>query len=155
MAFELKNTVPWGRNLDEYSKMFGLTASDLNSRIISFGDGPASFNAEMTANGKSVTSLDLVYQFSDKELAARIAEVKDTIMQQLRDNQDNFVWTTFKNPDELEAARMGAMHNFIADFEKGKAEQRYIYHELPEQTSFAKQAFDLGLSSHFLMLYPY
>ena len=52
MAFELKNTVPWGRTLEEYSNMFNLTASDINKRIISFGDGPASFNCEMNKQGK-------------------------------------------------------------------------------------------------------
>jgi len=48
MAFELKNTVPWGRNLDEHKSMFTLTEADLNKGIISFGDRPASFNYEMT-----------------------------------------------------------------------------------------------------------
>lgn len=64
MAFELKGTVPWGRNLEEYKKMFNLTDSEINKRIISFGDGPASFNCEMTQKNKSVISIDPIYQFS-------------------------------------------------------------------------------------------
>lgn len=55
MAFELKDTVPWGRNLDEYESMFSLTKPDMDKRIVSFGDGPASFNLEMTRQNKHVT----------------------------------------------------------------------------------------------------
>ncbi len=153
MAFELKNTVPWGRTLEEYSKMFNLTESDIDKRIISFGDGPASFNYEMNEQGKSVISIDPIYQFSKKDLKKRIEETKDTVIKQMRENQDNFIWTSIKNVDELERIRMGAMSDFISDFELGLNEKRYIHHELPKTTNFEEQTFDLGLSSHFLILY--
>jgi hypothetical protein len=153
MAFELKNTVPWGRTLEEYKNMFSLTDSDLNKQIISFGDGPASFNYEMTKQNKSVTSIDPIYQFSKKDLKKRIEETKDTVIKQMRENQNNFIWTSIKNVDELESIRMNAMFDFISDFELGLNEKRYIHHELPERTNFEEQTFDLGLSSHFLILY--
>jgi hypothetical protein len=153
MAFELKNVVPWGRSLEEYIKIFKLTDSDLNSRIISFGDGPASFNSEMTKLDKMVVSLDPIYQFTKAELKQRIDETKETVIEQMRTNQGNFVWKNIKNIDELEQIRMGAMANFVDDFEIGKEQQRYIYHELPTQTKYNSQEFDLGLSSHFLILY--
>jgi hypothetical protein len=153
MAFELKNAVPWGRSLEEYIKIFKLTDSDLNTRIISFGDGPASFNSEMTKLDKMVVSLDPIYQFTKAELKQRIDETKETVIEQTRLNQENFVWKSIKNIDELEQIRMGAMANFIDDFEIGKEQQRYIYHELPTQTKYNSQEFDLGLSSHFLILY--
>lgn len=153
MTFELKNVVPWGRNLEEYTKIFKLTDSDLNSKIISFGDGPASFNAEMTQLGKKVISLDPVYQFSKAELKQRIDETKETVMEQMRTNQDKFVWKSIKNVAELEKIRMGAMTNFINDFEFGKEQQRHVHHELPNSTKYETLEFDLGLSSHFLILY--
>ena len=49
--------------------------------------------------------------------------------------------------------RMGTMYNFIDDFEAGKEENRYIPHELPNKTNFSDKHFDIGLSSHFLLLY--
>ncbi|WP_348800268.1 hypothetical protein [Flavobacterium adhaerens] len=153
MTFELKNVVPWGRNLEEYTKIFKLTDSDLNSKIISFGDGPASFNAEMTQLGKKVISLDPIYQFSKAELRQRIDETKETVMEQMRTNQDKFVWKNIKNVAELEKIRMGAMTNFINDFELGKEQQRHVHHELPNSTKYEALEFDLGLSSHFLILY--
>lgn len=153
MAFELKNVVPWGRNLDEYTSMFSLTDSDFKKRIISFGDGPASFNVEMTALNRQVVSLDPIYQFSKNELGQRIVETKEMILEQTRNNLDNFVWTNIKNIHDLEQIRMNAMNNFIDDFELGKRNGRYVYHELPNPTGYKDLSFDLGLSSHFLFLY--
>src|ERR1035437_1065886 len=153
MAFELKNTVPWGRNLDEYKSMFKLTDSDLNKRIISFGDGPASFNYEMTMLRKSVVSIDPVYQFSTNDLKLIIKETKDVVIEQTKNNLQNFVWEKIKTINELEQMRLSAMDNFLQDFEKGKKECRYINHEMPNKTDFDNLTFDLGLSSHFLILY--
>ncbi|MDD5242304.1 MAG: hypothetical protein PHG47_11385 [Sulfuricella sp.] len=153
MAFELKNTVPWGRNLDEYKSMFKLTDSDLNKRIISFGDGPASFNYEMTMSGKNVVSIDPIYQFSKTDLKIRIEETKDIVIVQTKNNLQNFVWTKIKNINELEQIRLSAMENFLQDFENGKKESRYVNHEMPNKTDFDNLTFDLALSSHFLILY--
>lgn len=153
MAFELKNVVPWGRNLEEYTKIFKLTDSDLNRSIISFGDGPASFNSEMTQLGKKVVSLDRIYQFTKAELKQRIDETKETVIEQMKANQENFIWKNIKNVSELEQIRMKAMKNFLEDFEAGKKQERYIYHELPNPTKYNNLEYDLGLSSHFLILY--
>jgi hypothetical protein len=153
MAFELKNVVPWGRNLEEYSRIFKLTEFDIKSRILSFGDGPASFNYEMTKLDRKVISLDPIYQFTKDELKQRISETKDEILEQTRANLDNFVWTNIKSIQDLEQIRMNAMNNFIDDFELGKTQERYIYHELPNPTKYSDLSFDLGLSSHFLILY--
>jgi hypothetical protein len=153
MAFELKNTVPWGRNLEEYSKIFDLTDEDLNCRIISFGDGPASFNSEMTKLNRKVVSIDPIYQFSKDELKQRIAETKETVIEQTKSNVDNFVWKNIRDVDHLERIRMDAMTQFLDDFEAGKEQGRYKYHKLPTTTNFTDLQFDLGLSSHFLILY--
>lgn len=153
MAFELKNVVPWGRNLEEYIKIFKLTEANLNGKIISFGDGPASFNSEMTKLGKTVVSLDPIYQFTKTELKQRIDETKETVIEQMRTNQNNFVWKNIKNVEELEHIRMDAMANFVGDFELGKEQGKYVHHELPNPTRYDDLTFDLGLSSHFLVLY--
>jgi hypothetical protein len=153
MAFELKNTVPWGRNLDEYKSMFSLTISEMDKDIVSFGDGPASFNAEMTKYKKRVISIDPIYQFSEKELRQRIDETKDIVIKQTRNNLEKFIWTKIRDIRELEQTRMSAMDKFFQDFEIGKSQGRYISHEMPNRTAFEDMSFDLGLSSHFLVLY--
>ncbi len=154
MAFELSTVVPWGRTLGEYRLMFALNEIDLKKSIASFGDGPASFNSEMTELRNNVTSFDPIYQFTKEQLLNRIEDIKDIVMKQTKDNKDNFIWTTIKDLDELEKMRMRAMYNFIEDFDKGREENRYIPHELPKKTTFLDKHFDIGLSSHFLLLYP-
>lgn len=154
MAFLLKDVIPWGRNLNEYRKMFNLTDEELsNKKIIGFGDGPASFNSEATELSYDVTSLDRIYKFTRIELDKRISDSRDIIIEQMKNNADNYVWRDIKDLDELELIRMSAMKTFIADYDKGKADRRYIYHELPNRTEFSKNTFDLGLSSHFLLMY--
>ena len=153
MPFALKNVVPWGRTFNEYQRMFGLSEHELSGKIISFGDGPASFNRELCLRKKHCTSVDPIYQFSSEQLSQRIEETKDEIIGQIEKNRNNFVWTDFHSIDELIMARMNAMKSFLEDFPQGKSEGRYIYHELPNRTVFDNQEFDLALSSHFLILY--
>ncbi len=153
MSFQLNNVVPWGRNFAEYKLMFDLSDEDLKKKIAGFGDGPASFNYEATKQGYNVTSFDPIYQFSADELRNRIDEVRTIVMEQMRENTENYVWTNIKNLDDLENRRMSAMRLFLTDYEKGKAEKRYIYHELPEKLPYENNYFDIGLSSHFLLMY--
>lgn len=153
MAFKLDGVVPWGRNFNEYKKMFLLDEKDKNKKIAGFGDGPASFNSEATEQGFSVTSFDPIYQCSKSDLEKRIGEVCAVVMEQMRENYDNYVWKDIKNLDELEDLRMSAMNKFLSDYKKGKAEGRYIYHELPLKLPYGDDTFDIGLSSHFLLMY--
>lgn len=153
MAFKLNSVVPWGRNMDEYTAMFRLSPEDMSKKIAGFGDGPASFNYEAAQKGYSVTSFDPIYQFSKTELQQRIEEVRITVMQQTRENADNYIWTNIKSPDELENMRMSAMRLFLEDYERGKAEKRYVYHSLPDRLPVDENTFDIGLSSHFLLMY--
>lgn len=153
MAFQLNSVVPWGRNMAEYRSMFQLDDNDRYRKIAGFGDGPASFNYEASRQGYSVTSFDPVYQFSKEALQRRIEEVRVTVMEQVKENADNYVWENIKSPDELERIRMSAMELFLADYEKGREEKRYIYHELPNRIPFGDDTFDIGLSSHFLLMY--
>ena len=153
MAFELDSVVPWGRNLDEYRQMFLLSDSDLKKRIAGFGDGPACFNAEATRLGMNVTSYDPIYQFKKEQLEKRIKEVRDIVMKQMAENRDSYVWNRIKNLEELEKIRMDAMSVFLEDYEDGKTEGRYICHELPNRISCADSTYDIGLSSHFLLMY--
>jgi chorismate mutase-like protein len=152
MAFSLNEIVPWGRSFDEYTSMFGLTQTDLSGHILGCGDGPASFNAEATQRGHSVISCDPLYQFSAAQIERRIHETYDTIMEELRPNLNNYVWDAFGSPEGLGQARMTAMRTFLADYERGKREGRYVNARLPS-LPFPDRAFDLALCSHLLFLY--
>ncbi len=149
----LNSIVPWGRNLSEYREMFNLADDTLkNCKILGCGDGPASFNEEVTALGGSVVSIDPTYQFTTEQIASRIDEVAEEVMAEVRKKHEDFVWKNIANPDALYEMRMSAMQTFLADFKRGKEKDRYRYEMLPN-LSFKKAQFDLALSSHFLFLY--
>jgi len=146
------SVVPWGRNFDEYCAMFALSDDDLAGRTLGCGDGPAAFNADLTARGGRVVSVDPIYQFTADEIRARIHATAPQVMEQTRAHLDDFVWTTIPSPEALFDIRMVAMNRFLADFPRGKEEGRYLAHALPD-LPFPEGAFDLALSSHFLFLY--
>jgi len=149
---KLANIVPLGRTLLEYKEMFNLTENDLKSKIVGCGDGPASFNAELTSLGGSVISVDPTYVFSKEQFSSRIDEVAEVVMAQVRQNADAFVWKNIANPNALYEMRMSAMKQFLEDYDAGKKEGRYIEASLPH-LPFKEQEFELALSSHFLFLY--
>ena len=150
--FTLDQVVPWGRSFDEYRRMLALSSDDLHRRILGCADGPASFNAEANAAGLSVISCDPLYRFAASDIRRRVGETTEVIIEQTQRNQHEFVWTSIRSIEELRALRVAAMERFLADFEKGKTDGRYVDAELPT-LPFDDGAFDLALCSHFLFLY--
>lgn len=150
--FTLDQVVPWGRSFDEYSDMFSLAEADLTGRVLGCGDGPASFNAEATKRGIQVVSCDPIYAFSKSDIEARISATYEQVIDQTRQNQNEFVWETITSVEELGKARMAAMQAFLDDFPAGLVEGRYLNSQLPT-LPFPDNSFDLALCSHLLFLY--
>lgn len=152
MAFELGQIVPWGRAFQEYVDMFALSEEDLGKRILGCGDGPASFNAELSRRGGAAVSIDPLYAFGVGEISKRIDETFDDVIWQTRQNKDEFVWERIRSVDDLGKVRMAAMRDFLSDYPQGRIDGRYIPESAPV-LSFSDDSFDLALSSHFLFLY--
>lgn len=151
-GFTLDQVVPWGRTFDEYRRMFALTETDLGRRIVGVGDGPASFNAEATARGHRVLSVDPTYAFAREALARRFTEVRTEVLRQTELNRDEFIWDDIPSIEALAERRGRAMEGFLADFDQGCAVGRYVVGELPK-LPFEDDAHDLALVSHLLFLY--
>ena len=151
-VFTLDQVVPWGRSFGEYRRMFALSESDLRSHILGCADGPASFNAEAVTAGHRVVSCDPLYRYTADQIRERVQATSEVILEQTRRNADQFVWTTIRSIDELRAVRMSSMETFLADFEAGRGEGRYLDATLPN-LPFTPVSFDLALCSHFLFLY--
>ncbi|MGF1540153.1 MAG: SAM-dependent methyltransferase [Pleurocapsa sp.] len=150
---KLSQVVPFGRSLDEYRKMFALSESELKTKsILGVGDGPASFNAQATPMGANITSIDPIYQFSGAEIKQRFDAVVDNIIEQVIASPNVWVWSYHTSPQTLKASRIKTLELFLADYESGKQEQRYLTAELPS-LDFSEWQFDLALCSHFLFLY--
>lgn len=152
MAFAYETIVPWGRTFDEYQRMFNLSTHDLSLRILGCGDGPAAFNAQLSRDGGRVVSCDPLYQFTMQQIRERIDVTYTNVIEQTRRDQDKFVWDAIPSVDALGEIRMAAMTAFLADYETGKVQGRYVCAEAPT-LPFAPGSFDLALSSHFLFLY--
>lgn len=153
MPFQLETVVPWGRRLEEYLAMFALTDDDLGGQILGCGDGPASFNAEATAAGVDVVSVDPIYAFSVDDIRSRVEAVFDDMIDQTATNAADFTWGRgVTDLDDLADKRRTAMDNFLDDYVHGRARGRYQQGELPH-LRFEDDSFDLALCSHFLFLY--
>lgn len=149
---ELSSVVPWGRSFDEYRAMFALSDEDLERRILGCGDGPASFNAQLTARGGRVLSVDPLYRFTAEQIQQRIRRVYPGMLNQLARKQDHYVWRHFRDPSHLGSVRMSAMNCFLDDYPRGQQEGRYIDASLPELPCFEGE-YELALCSHLLFLY--
>jgi hypothetical protein len=132
--------------------MFALTDCDLGQRIVGCGDGPASFNAEMFQRGQRVISFDPLYQFTTGEIRRRIDATCPRLLEWARLNRAALVWDAIGSPGELGRVRMAAMDRFLADYDAGKVQGRYVVASLPN-LPVADRQFDLALCSHFLFLY--
>lgn len=152
MGITYENVVPWGRSFDEYVRMFHLTENDLDKKIVGCGDGPASFNAEMTRRGHQVISCDPLYEYNTDQIRDRIDATFPDVMEQSQKNQDRFVWDIITSPEELGQIRLKAMNRFLEDYDQGRKDGRYMAASLPK-LPFPSGSFDLALCSHFLFLY--
>jgi hypothetical protein len=126
----------------------------MQGHLLGCGDGPASFNAELTELGKPrrLVSVDPLYLFTGPEIASRVEQTYETIISQVKRNPHRYVWSYFPDPDALGAARLEAMKIFLNDYDRGRKERRYQPAALPK-LDFEDREFDLCLCSHLLFLY--
>jgi hypothetical protein len=99
-----------------------------------------------------VTSCDQLYEFSAEQIRERIAATAEQIVEQTELSRDEFVWIEIRSPEDLRRVRMAAMEEFLADYDAGLKDGRYIPASLPS-LPFADGSFDLAVCSHFLFLY--
>lgn len=150
---ELESVIPWGRNADEYKRMFNLSERTMaGKRVLGVGDGPASFSSEMVGLQCTVVSIDPIYQFSAKEIAARLQEVTPLMEAQLSKHADRYIWEDFGCAETLVKARLSSIRTFLSDYEAGKAQGRYIFSSVPN-LPFGHDYFDVALCFHLLFLY--
>ena len=152
MAVKLDRVVPFGRSLDEYVKMFSLSEADLQKSILSVADGPASFNAEGTAKGHRIQSIDPLYAFGAEDIRDRFYAVLDNIIAQVSATPADWVWNYHASPAALRTNRIKVTETFCADYPAGKQQGRYTQGSLP-QLPYPTGTYDMGLCSHFLFLY--
>lgn len=143
MSIRLEQTVPFGRSLREYELMFSLSAADRRSRILDCAAGPSSFNAELTAAGGDVRSIDPLYQFGGAEIQRQFFSTLDHVIEQVRATPQNWVWSYHRDPEDLRRNRIAVMEQFVADYSGGR--EQVDISAAPCRTSRSKPT---GSTSH-------
>jgi hypothetical protein len=132
--------------------MFRLTGQDLAEGVLDCGGGPASFTAELAAAGVRAVCADPIYTFPASDIRVRFEQAADSMLAQVRATPDDWTWTFHRNPDDLLAYRRAVLETFLADYETGLREGRYVVGELPS-LPFPAGSFGVAVCSHLLFLW--
>ncbi len=153
-GLQLDHIIFTGRTFDEYIRMFNLSPTDVSqgSFFICPG-GASSFPAAAHRNGARVIAGDIVYGASRAELARRGRESLEKIRVGMREARDGYHWEQFGHVDGLLRTRTEALEAFLADYEAGLVEGRYIPCALPS-IPLDSESVDVVLSDHLLFTYP-
>ena len=99
-----------------------------------------------------MVSADPLYQLTRDEIAQRIDETYAQVMDQTEREKHRFVWDAIGSVEALGRTRMQSMQAFLADYDAGGVQGRYLPAALP-RLPFRTQSFELALCSHLLLFY--
>jgi SAM-dependent methyltransferase len=151
--FKLTSVAFFGRTLEEYLGFFALKPPTLRGRrILDVAAGPSSFTAEARSRGIEATAVDPLYGLSAEALSIYVDADYRRVVGEMRRSVSLLHFGGFADIDAAEASRRSAATRFLADYEAGFAQGRYVGGALP-RLPFANRSFDLVLSAHFLFTY--
>lgn len=150
--FELEGIVPWGRRFSEYEAFFSLADFRFSGTVLDAGGGPSSFAAEAQARGIKVVAADPLYSYPGEEIERRFELTVEAMRAGMRRAAYRFNWKHYGSEEGVHRLRREALALFLADYEAGKREGRYVTAALPV-LPFADGALDLALVSHLLFLF--
>ena len=149
----MRKLVLWGHNVDDYREMFDLSESDFNTRLLEYGCGASAVNAQLNSEAKDgqafVKSCDPLFVLDKGTLSVKVSLIFEEMVASVMNDKEIFDFSHYGSFDALVALRRKGMLKFFEDYEKGRAEKRYlpvIDHNLP----FSDFEFDFALSSHYL-----
>lgn len=150
--FDLEGIVPWGRRFSEYEAFFGLAVYPPAGRVLDAGAGSSSFAVEANVIGIDVVAADPLYACAGHEIERRVGQTAEAMRTGLRRAAYRFNWSHYGSEENVYRLRGEALALFLADFEGGKQEGRYVACGLPS-LPFPDGGFHLALVSHLLFLY--
>lgn len=143
----MRKLVLWGHHLDEYKEMFALSDAEIKGKLLEYGCGASAVNAEICDKSR-IVSCDPLFTLDKGTLSTKASLIFEEMVNLVEKHQDKFDFSRYGSLDALAARRRQGMTAFFADYEKGKAEKRYIPatdYTLP----FGHFEFDFALSSHY------
>ncbi|MFG1792956.1 class I SAM-dependent methyltransferase [Nocardia sp. NPDC049149] len=138
------------RSFTEYRAIFALSDADLHGRILDCPGGAASFTAEASALGATVTAADPVYARGPDDLRRLAITETDRGSSWVTAHSTRYRWDWYGSAHRFRAMRHAAAHRFGVDLIEHP--NRYVAAELPS-LPFPDDSFDLVLSSHLLFTY--
>ena len=80
---------------------------------------------------------ELMYRYAGSEIRARFEAEAEPMLSQVRATPDDWTWSYHRDPDHLLANRRAALDTFLADYERGLRDCRYVVGELPSLPFFS------------------
>lgn len=152
-SFQLSSVAFFGRSLAEYARFFPLDIGALRGRsVLDVAAGPAAFVAQATRLGIHATAVDPLYGCAVETLAAHVRLDYARTLSQMRAKPEMFRLKSFASIEEAERDRRTAAEVFLADYEGGFLDNRYVGAALP-RLPFADREFDVVLCAHLLFIY--
>lgn len=152
-SFELSSVAFFGRSLAEYARFFPLDLEGLRGRaVLDVAAGPSAFTSAATRLGIRATAIDPLYGCPTDALAAHVRLDYARTVGQMRAKPEIFRLKFFGSIDEAERDRRAAAAEFLADYEAGFLDNRYVGGALP-RLPFADRSFDVVLCAHLLFIY--
>lgn len=145
----MQKLVLWGHHIDEYQEMFDLSDSDMKARLLEYGCGPSAVNAELMDRSHSIVSCDPLFNLDKDTLRTKVSLVFADMVSQVLKHQELFDFSRYGSAKFLVDERQEGINKFFSDYNKGKAENRYLgvsEYALP----FSDFTFDFALSAHYL-----
>ncbi|MBI2792029.1 MAG: hypothetical protein HYX61_08725 [Gammaproteobacteria bacterium] len=131
--------------LEDYKKMFGLTASELDMKIVNCYAGASIFAKEMTEHRLRVVACDPLYAKPIHEIKQTIEKAQLKLIEEINNHPERFVLKG-RDKDIINKENVGLL---IEDLSKGTKEGRYTQDALPKFT-FQDEQFDLALVNHYI-----
>ena len=147
-----KHVSVWGRNLEEYKRMFVLDNMELYIKIVSIADGPSTFNMEQRKLGINVISVDPIYNLNVDELNEVFKQSYIFNKVLFLENKEQFNFRNEEEMEELLAKRESTFNLFIEDYKENR--NYYHYGKLPK-LDFESNSFNLCICSNFLFIFDH
>jgi len=133
--------------------MFDLSSEELaGGKILDCAAGASSFTAEMSKRGFDVTAVDILYN-EDPDVLCDKCRYHMKILVEGLGSVDHFVWSFFKDLEDLKNQRNQACREFIDDY-RNQMGRKYITADLT-RLPFEDNRFSMVLCSHLLFIYDH
>lgn len=139
----------WGYHIDEYQQIFNLDDVAQDTHWLEYQCGITAVNAQRYAQHLKTTSCDPLFSLDKKALVKQAQHSIEKGKRDICENRTHYDFSGYGSAEALLKKRNEGMEQCLADYEKGRIENRYL--SIDEQRiPFDDFSFDLALSASYL-----